>query len=462
MFALGLLSWLYTRPTDGTERFLATKFGAQARPAAGQPHRAARRAALRGDHRGLRALLPGRPGAHAAGHLPQHHRQRRPLLRAGRRRPPSRTAAHPRLVPDHPGLRHPAHPGRAQALRGHDHPGRGRDRRRRHGTGCLLRRSARADHDVRPGPGPQGRDDRPGHLARAAAGHRRRPARRAVDRAADQDRAGRPAAGDVRPQRRVTDRRRRPPVPGRLLRHRDRSHPDRDDLPHPGDHPVRRIPRQRLGALAAARHRRAAGHRRRTSPPCRTAIDPTGAAVFHPYPARPEDARPAVGRPRYGRASSTESAASRRKTSPATSPTTRTTTTGWSGCARPRSSGSPTRSPTSWSTTQTGEARLLVLGWGSTYGPIAAAARLLRNQGHRVARAHLRHLNPFPRNLGDVLHRLRPRRRARDEPRPARDAAACPLPRRHPLSHRGARPAVLVGGAGQRPRGELARKEVSR
>ncbi len=46
-----------------------------------------------------------------------------------------------------------------------------------------------------------------------------------------------------------------------------------------------------------------------------------------------------------------------------------------------------------------------MLGWGSTYGPIAAAARLLRNQGHRVARAHLRHLNPFPRNLGEVLRR---------------------------------------------------------
>jgi 2-oxoglutarate ferredoxin oxidoreductase subunit alpha len=52
-----------------------------------------------------------------------------------------------------------------------------------------------------------------------------------------------------------------------------------------------------------------------------------------------------------------------------------------------------------------GQARLLVIGWGSTYGPIAAAVRLLRNQGHRVARAHLRHLNPFPRNLGDVLRR---------------------------------------------------------
>ena len=50
-----------------------------------------------------------------------------------------------------------------------------------------------------------------------------------------------------------------------------------------------------------------------------------------------------------------------------------------------------------------GDARVLVLGWGSTYGPIAAATRVVRNSGRSVARAHLRHLNPFPANLGDVL-----------------------------------------------------------
>ncbi|NLG20120.1 MAG: 2-oxoacid:acceptor oxidoreductase subunit alpha [Actinomycetales bacterium] len=50
-----------------------------------------------------------------------------------------------------------------------------------------------------------------------------------------------------------------------------------------------------------------------------------------------------------------------------------------------------------------GEARVLVLGWGSTYGPIAAAARLVRATGLPVAQAHLRHLSPFPANLGDVL-----------------------------------------------------------
>ncbi|MCH0563223.1 2-oxoacid:acceptor oxidoreductase subunit alpha [Streptomyces sp. MUM 2J] len=52
-----------------------------------------------------------------------------------------------------------------------------------------------------------------------------------------------------------------------------------------------------------------------------------------------------------------------------------------------------------------GAAGTLVLGWGSTYGPITAAVRRLRTAGESIAQAHLRHLNPFPRNLGDVLKR---------------------------------------------------------
>nr|WSZ97779.1 2-oxoacid:acceptor oxidoreductase subunit alpha [Streptomyces sp. NBC_00857] len=50
-------------------------------------------------------------------------------------------------------------------------------------------------------------------------------------------------------------------------------------------------------------------------------------------------------------------------------------------------------------------ARTLVLGWGSTYGPITAAVRRLRKSGIPIAQAHLRHLNPFPRNLGETLRR---------------------------------------------------------
>jgi 2-oxoglutarate/2-oxoacid ferredoxin oxidoreductase subunit alpha len=50
-----------------------------------------------------------------------------------------------------------------------------------------------------------------------------------------------------------------------------------------------------------------------------------------------------------------------------------------------------------------GDAELLVLGWGSTYGAIVGAARRVRRRGGKVACAHMRHLNPMPRNTGDVL-----------------------------------------------------------
>jgi len=50
-------------------------------------------------------------------------------------------------------------------------------------------------------------------------------------------------------------------------------------------------------------------------------------------------------------------------------------------------------------------ATVLVLGWGSTYGPIGAACRALRQRGFAIAQAHVRHLNPLPKNLGEVLGR---------------------------------------------------------
>lgn len=49
------------------------------------------------------------------------------------------------------------------------------------------------------------------------------------------------------------------------------------------------------------------------------------------------------------------------------------------------------------------DADVLVLGWGSTFGSIRAAARQVRNDGHKVATTHLRYINPLPNNLGDVL-----------------------------------------------------------
>jgi 2-oxoglutarate ferredoxin oxidoreductase subunit alpha len=50
---------------------------------------------------------------------------------------------------------------------------------------------------------------------------------------------------------------------------------------------------------------------------------------------------------------------------------------------------------------------LLLLGWGGTYGAITTAGDELRKQGHGVSTAHLRYLNPFPKNLGEVLGRFK-------------------------------------------------------
>ena len=51
----------------------------------------------------------------------------------------------------------------------------------------------------------------------------------------------------------------------------------------------------------------------------------------------------------------------------------------------------------------TGDAEVLLLGWGSTFGPIGSAVEKLRSSGERVAQAHLRFINPFPKNLGEIL-----------------------------------------------------------
>jgi 2-oxoglutarate ferredoxin oxidoreductase subunit alpha len=52
-----------------------------------------------------------------------------------------------------------------------------------------------------------------------------------------------------------------------------------------------------------------------------------------------------------------------------------------------------------------GEAKgdLAIVGWGSTYGPISRAVTTMRAKGHKVSHIHLRHLNPFAANQGDLL-----------------------------------------------------------
>ena len=51
------------------------------------------------------------------------------------------------------------------------------------------------------------------------------------------------------------------------------------------------------------------------------------------------------------------------------------------------------------------DATVAVIGWGSTYGPIGAACRRIRASGRSIAQVHLRHINPMPADLGDILRR---------------------------------------------------------
>jgi 2-oxoglutarate ferredoxin oxidoreductase subunit alpha len=53
------------------------------------------------------------------------------------------------------------------------------------------------------------------------------------------------------------------------------------------------------------------------------------------------------------------------------------------------------------------EGDLLLVGWGSTYGAITAAFRAARERGRKIGHVHLRHLNPLPKNLGEVMKRYR-------------------------------------------------------
>ena len=217
-----------------------------------------------------------------------------------------------------------------------------------------------------PGRRPEVRGDGPRDQPRAAAAHRRRAARRPVDRPAHQDRAGRPDARDVRPPRRGADADRRGAV--------RRSHcfdaafeavAHRREVPHAGDPADRRLPRQRRGAVVAPRRRRAARHlgavRDRAEPRRRVLA----------LPPRSRDAGASVGdsghaRPRAPHRRHREGG--RHRQHQLRRPTT---TSKWCACAPRRSPASPTtsRSPM---LDDDGGGELLVLGWGSTWGAITA------------------------------------------------------------------------------------------
>ena len=410
MFALGMLSWLYDRPADGTLSFLKAKF-------ASKPEIMAANVAAFGagwNFGETTEAFPARYEVKPAPLAPGTYRNisGNTALAYGLHRglPAGRAAAVPRLLPDHAGLGHPARAGQAQALRGPDVPGRGRDRRRGRGPGRLVRRLAERDQHVRTRDAAQGRDCRPGRIGRAAPDRLRHPAGRAVHRDADQDRADRPAAGHVRPQRRVAGAHRRPRQPRRLLQRRDRGGPDRGQVPDPGDPALRRLPGQRLRAVADPGHRQPARPERRVLLRAEPAdpADPAGpgehSGGFEPFRRDPVTlARPwaipgtAGLEHRIGgieKADITGEISYDPDNHDRMVRLRQAKIDGIAADIAPLAVDDPG-----------GSARVLVLGWGSTYGAIGAAVRRVRNAGHAVAQAHLRHLNPFPPNLGEVLRR---------------------------------------------------------
>ena len=302
------MSWLYHRPIDGTIAFLEAKFASK--PAIAEANVKAFKAGwaygeTTEDFVVSYEVEPATlaPGTYRniTGNQALGSGSSRRACRAGcrsssaptRSRPPRRSSSSSRATstsasaPSRPRTRSP--PSGAA-------------------LGAQLRRRARRQHLERPRRRAQGRDGRPGGRARAAAGHRRHPARRAVDRDADEAGAGRPADGALRPQRRVARAGGRRVDAGRLLRGGARGGAHRAQVPHAGLPALRRLPRQRLGAVADPRRRRAARTSRSSSRPSRTAT-----ASSSPTCATPRRSR-ARGRCPARRGSSTGSAGWRRRT----------------------------------------------------------------------------------------------------------------------------------------------------
>ena len=251
MFALGLMSWLYTRPTEGTIDFLEKKFAK--RPEIAEANTRAFRAgyAFGETSEGFVTQYEVAPAELQPGHVPRHHGQ--PGARAGPRRGQRavEAAAVPERVPDHAGLRDPPRPRAAQELR-HPHvPGRGRDRRRGRGARRELRRRAWRLHVERPGM----------ILKMETIGL-------AVTLELpllilDIQRAGPSTGMPTKPEQAdllavMFGRNAESPVPviaastpGGLLLRGDRGDADRAQVPHPGLPALRRLPCERLRAVAA-------------------------------------------------------------------------------------------------------------------------------------------------------------------------------------------------------------------
>ncbi len=256
---------------------------------------------LRRDRGAVPVDVRGQAGRAGARHVHEHLGEHGLGLGPDRGRPAGQAAAVSGQLSDHAGVGHSPRAVEAQELRCAHAPGRGRDRRRRGGPGCFLRRLVGDHHDQRSGRRPQVRDHRAGRQPRIAVADHRHPARRSVHGPADQDRAGRPPAGHVRPPRGGASTNRGALDARRLLLRRHRGGPHRHQVPHPGVPAVRRISGQRGGAVADSRRGGPARHQR---PLCHRAQSHRRGrrAGVLALPSRPGHPGPPVGHSRHHRA----------------------------------------------------------------------------------------------------------------------------------------------------------------
>jgi 2-oxoglutarate ferredoxin oxidoreductase subunit alpha len=387
-FALGLMFWLYERSMEPTLHWIDSKFSA--RPVIADANK--------------RALKAGYAYGETTEMFHTHYRVRPAHLPPGTYRNitgneatalgflarrsspagPSSTAP----TRSRPSVGHPPPALGVQDLRRQDVPGGGRDRRDRRGDRGELRRRPRSDRQLRPGDRTQERGDGPGRHGRAAARRHRRAAGRAIHWDADQERAGRPAQvmfgrNSDSPVPIVA-----PATPGECfdfaieawrlaLKYMTPVVYLSDAFLATGSEPWRIPSTADLPSIGVPNATK-------------------GDGPFYPYLRDPDTlARPwAV-------------------------PGTAGLEHRIGGLEKADVTGNVSYDPENHHRMQTLRAAkvagiaddiaplevfgpptgdLLILGWGSTYGAIRSAVERLHAEGHSVAHAHLRHLNPFPAN----------------------------------------------------------------
>ena len=224
-FALGLICWMYTRPTEPLIDWIKKRFANKPEVLRGERRRVPRRLQLRRDRRALRPRVRGQPAPLAPGEYRQitgnvalsyglvaaAQAAKLPLFYASYPITPASDILHELSKLKNFGVK---------TLQAEDEIAAAGI-----AIGAAFAGNLAITGHERSGRRPEVGGDRARGEPRAADDHRRRAARRPVDRPADQDRAGRPHARDVRPPRRGADADRRGELAERLLRGRVRGGP---------------------------------------------------------------------------------------------------------------------------------------------------------------------------------------------------------------------------------------------